>query len=250
MPYRPVLPTCLILTCVLAVSLSVTFAETPVAVEGIAPIPDVVFEINAQVEELSKALADEEGYEKARTGQAWQSFGLLAVLGQTLAEHDKARESGIHGPALRDAALQFKSTSSLEEARQALEAVRQVLAGNVTGEHEVHHPWNKLIDMDPMMEVINGRNSSILRVLRRPRGREDEPVHATTWALLAVAMKADIHKVKEEDLHHWNEYADEFRVASAKLAEAIRAQDRNEARKWFDKANAACDACHEKFNDF
>lgn len=250
MPNQSFFPMFLLLSCVLAVSLSVTWAESPVAVEGIAPIPDVVFEIKAQVEELSKALAEEEGYEKARTGQVWQSFGLLAVLGQTLAEHEKAEEAGIHGPALRDAALRFQSTSSLEEARQALEAVRQVLAGNVTGEHEVHHPWNKLIGMDPMMEVINGRNSSILRVLRRPRGREDEPVHATTWALLAVAMKADIHQVKEADLHLWNEYADEFRIASVKLAEAIRAKDRDEARTWFDKANAACDACHEKFNDF
>lgn len=224
------------------------FAEAPVKVDTVAPLADIVFEVNSQVETLEKELADEAGYEENRGGQIRQSFGLLACLGQALAEHSKASESEIQGAHLRDAALKFQRKGTLAEAKTAFEAVKTAQAGKATGEAAKDHPWNKLINMHPMMEEINSRNSAILKVLRRPRGKESEPVHATTWAILGLAMKADTHEVKNEaDLPKWHEQSDAFIAASVKLAEAIRAKDKTEGRKWFDVANESCDACHEVF---
>jgi hypothetical protein len=224
------------------------FAEAPVKVETVAPLADIVFEVNSQIETLEKELADEAGYEENRGGQIRQSFGLLACLGQALAEHSKASESEIQGAHLRDAALKFQKKSSLAEAKTALEAVKAAQVGKSEGEAANDHPWNKLINMHPMMEEINSRNSAILKVLRRPRGKESEPVHATTWAILGLAMKADTHEVKDEaDLPKWHAQSDAFIAASVKLAEAIRAKDKTEGRKWFDAANESCDACHEVF---
>lgn len=224
------------------------FAEAPVKVDTVAPLGDIVFEINTQVESLEKGLADEAGYEENRGGKIRQSFGLLACLGHALAEHSKAAESDIQGAHLRDAALKFQKKSSLEEAKSALEAVKAAQAGAAKGEASKDHPWNKLVNMHPMMEEINSRNSAILKVLRRPRGKESEPVHATTWAILGLAMKADTHEVKNDaDLPKWHEHSDAFIEASVKLAEAIRAKDKTEGRKWFDVANESCDACHEVF---
>ena len=223
-------------------------AEAPVAVEKIAPMNEVVIEIDAQIAALAKLLDDEEGYEDNRAGQIRQSFGLLACLGQCVAEHDEAADSGIQGPALRDASLMFKRKSSLDEAKSAFENVKLAREGKATGEHAVDHPWNKLVNMHPMMEEMNARNSAILKVLRRPRGKPEEPVHATTWVILSLAMKADTHEVKDKaDLPKWHKFSDEFREASIKLAEAIRAKDKTEGRKWFDAANTACDSCHEVF---
>ncbi|WP_417847741.1 hypothetical protein [Thalassoglobus sp.] len=223
-------------------------AQAPVAVETVAPLDDIVFEVKTQVEVLSKSLEDSDGYEENRPKQIRQSFGLLACLGQALAEHQDASESTIQGAALRDAALMFKKDSSLDDAKAAFEKVKLAQAGKATGEAAKLHPWNKLINMHPMMEEVNSRNGAILKVLRRPRGKEGEPVHATTWAILGLAMKADTHEVKNEaDLPKWHKHADDFIHASTKLAEAIRAKDKTEGRKWFDAANNSCDACHEVF---
>lgn len=228
----------------------IAFAQAPVAVEEVAPIAEIVLEVDAQLKTLTELFADESKYDDQREGQIRQSFGLLACLGQAVAEHDQGAATGIQGAALRDAALLFKRQSSLADAKAALEQIQLARAGNATGEHAVEHPWNKLINMHPMMEEMNSRNSAILKVLRRPRGKAEEPVHATTWAILSLAMKADTHEVKnDDDLPKWNQFADEFREASVKLAEAIRAKDGTEGRKWFDQANAACDACHEVFQE-
>ncbi|MEW4488125.1 hypothetical protein AB1L42_08585 [Thalassoglobus sp. JC818] len=234
-----VLSTCFVAT---------TFAEAPVPVESVAPVPEIEIEVQSQLETLQKALDDQDGYEDAREGQIRQSFGLLACLGQALAEHDGASETKIQGPALRDAALKFQRKSSLEEAKAAFEQVKLAANGEATGDHSVDHPWNKLINMHPMMEEMNSRNSALLKVIRRPRGKAEEPVHATTWAILALAMQADTHEVKDDAmLPEWNKFSNEFREASLKLAEAIRNKDAKEARKWFDSANQSCDSCHEVF---
>jgi len=63
-------------------------------------------------------------------------------------------------------------------------------------------------------------------------------------------MHADTHEVKKDaDIPKWHQFSDDFREAAIKLGEAIRAKDKNEGKKWFDKANESCDACHEIFQD-
>ncbi len=236
---------CLVASCCYC---QLALAQAPVAVETVAPLDDIVFEVGTQVDVLTKALENADDYEDNRPKQIRQSFGLLACLGQALAEHKNAGDSEVQGAALRDAALMFKKNSSLEDAKAALEKVKLAQAGKASGDATKEHPWNKLVNMHPMMEEINSRNGAILKVLRRPRGKESEPVHATTWAVLGLAMKADTHEVKNDaDLPKWHKHADEFIHASTQLAKAIRAKDKNEGRKWFDAANKSCDACHEVF---
>ena len=225
-------------------------AQAPVAIEEIAPVAEIVMEVDAQIGVLAEQLSDESKSEDNKEGQIRQAFGLLACLGQALAEHDDAAKSGIAGPALRDAALSFKRQSSFSDAKEALKQVKLARAGEAIGEHAVEHPWNKLVNMHAMMEEMNARNSAILKILRRPRGKPEEPLPATTWAILALAMKADTHEVKNDaDLPKWHKFSDDFREASLKLAEAIRAKDGTAGRKWFDQANITCDACHEVFQE-
>ena len=223
-------------------------AGAPFKVSEVAPLDDLVLEVNEQLELLTKELADTESYDDKKGGKIRQSFGLLACLGQALAEHEGAKETDIQGAHLRDAALKFSKKSNYEEAVAAFEQVKLAASGKATGDASAEHPWNKLVNMHPMMEEINSRNSALLKVLRRPRGKAEEPMHATTWVVLGLAMKADTHEVKNDaDLPKWHEQSDAFIEASVNLAEAIRAKDKSEGRKWFDAANNACDACHEVF---
>ncbi len=227
---------------------SFALAKAPVAVETIAPLEDLVLESDQQLERLEKLLETEESFTKAKDGDVRQGFGLLACLGQAIAEHTSHADTEIQGPALRDAALKFSKKSTYDEAKATLEEVKVAHSGKATGEHAVEHPWNKLINMHPMMEEMNSRNSALLKVIKRPRGKADEPMHATTWAILALAMHADTHEVKNEaDIPKYHEFSDSFRTAAIHLAEAIRKKDKAEAQKWFDTANESCDACHEVF---
>ncbi|SFI39127.1 cytochrome c [Planctomicrobium piriforme] len=226
------------------------FAQSPVPIESIASIEELTLEVNEQVARLEKGLAMEANYADQKSKGIAQSFGLLACVGQGLAEHANSKDSKINGPALRDAALKFTAkTSTYADAQAALEGVKQVVAGNVTGEHAQLHPWNKLIRMHPMMEEFNGRSSEILKVLKKPRGKPEEISPAVAWGLLSIAMKVDTHEVKNpEDLPKWNAWSDEFRDSTIKLAEAIRAKDKDAGRAAFDKASETCDACHEVFH--
>ncbi len=237
-----------LLTSLLVFSAQIALADAPVAVDTVAPLDDVIFEVNTQIDSLEKSLAKPDEYEKNREGKIRQSFGLLACLGQALAEHSKADQTEIQGAELRDAALTFKRKSSLEDAQAALKKVKLAQAGKAEGDAVREHAWNKLVNMHPMMEEMNSRNSAILKVLRRPRGKAAEPVHATTWVILGLAMKADTHEVEDEaDLPTWHKHSDDFIAASVELAKAIRAKDKTAGRKWFDAANESCDACHEIF---
>lgn len=232
-------------TCLVSATV---LAEAPISVSKVAPLDDLALEVNEQIELLTKELADADSYDDKKGGKIRQSFGLLACLGQALAEHEAAKETDIQGAHLRDAALKFGKKSTHQEAVSAFEQVKLAASGKATGDASTEHPWNKLVNMHPMMEEINSRNSALLKVLRRPRGKAEEPMHATTWVVLGLAMKADTHEVKNDaDLPKWHEQSDAFIEASVKLAEAIRAKDKTEGRKWFDAANNACDACHEVF---
>lgn len=226
---------------------AVAFAQAPFPVESVATVEELELEVPAQINELSKLLADETTFDDSQPA-ILQKFGLLAVIGQALAEHPKKSKGKVNGPALRDAALVYGRDGSLDQAKAALEGVKKVIVGQMSGEHAVEHAWNKLINMHGMMEEMNGRNSKILRVLRRPRGRPEEGAHASVLGVLSLAMYADTHEVKEADtLPQWQQWSTEYREAVITMGEAIRAKDAKAARQWFDKANATCDKCHEVF---
>src|SRR5690606_34140948 len=82
---------------------SVTAWGTPPAdISAIAPVPEIVLEIDSKIKLLNQVLETPEKYEAAKEKDAWQGFGVLAVMGQSLAEHPQSSEAGFDGAALRD----------------------------------------------------------------------------------------------------------------------------------------------------
>ena len=220
------------------------------AIETVAPLTEIELLIERHIQSLEKGLADESKFEEAKNKTIRTDFGMLSLLGQSLAEHKDKSARKINGPALRDAALTYNRKGTYVEARAAFTQIQSVLNGTVSGEHALLHPWNKLINMHPMMEEMNAASGALPRILRKPRGKPEEALPAVSWALLAIAMKADTHEVKDpNDLPQWNTWSDDFLVSSLKLAEAVRAKDGATGRKWFDQANETCDACHARFRD-
>lgn len=235
---------------IVSLALLPVMAETPFPLAEVAPLDDLVYEVNDRIEELDELLTSAESFEDKKDSEVRRAFGVLAVIGQAIAEHKEHSKTKIQGPALREAARSFSPKSSYEEAKAALEAVRQAQAGEASGEATVEHDWAKLINMHPMMEEIEERSGSINRVVRRPRGRPDEPVHASVIAVLTVAMHADTHEVKDPGrIPVWHELAREYLNQMTGVAQAIREKDKETAGELMRQATGTCDRCHEEFRD-
>jgi len=224
-------------------------ADAPVPVADVAPLGDLVFEANARIAELEESLATEELYEDLKEDDVRRAFGVLACLGQAIAEHGDADQTDIAGPALRDAALSFSLKSSYQQAKDALRGLQDAKSGEA-GDAVVEHDWAKLINMHPMMEEIEARSGKLVRVVRRPRGKPEETAHTSTLAVLALAMMADTHEVKDEaDIPQWKEMSAEYQQLMTQLSDAIRKKDRGTAGKLLTQATESCDRCHDKFRD-
>lgn len=223
-------------------------AGAPADLATVAPVGDLAAEAGAKVEMLQDYLKDESSYAEAKKRNVPQAAGVLACLGQAIAEHPAADEVQISGADLRDAALALRKAASYEDAASALAAAKSALAGEATGSAEADHAWNKLIGMHAMMEEINARNSKIRRAVRRLRDPETDSLHATTMAVLALAMYADTHEVKNEnDIPQWQQHAREFRENMTATAEAMKNKDADGAREVWLKGVKSCSACHDQF---
>lgn len=240
----------LLALAVVMVSLFPALAGSPVPVSDVAPLDELALEVAARIGDLDELLASSEKFEETKDGEVRRGFGVLAVVGQAIAEHADHEQSMIQGPALRDAARQFTRKSTLEEARAALEAVKGAQAGQAGGDAAVEHDWAKLINMHPMMEEIDERAGQLNRVIRRPRGKPEEPVHASVIALLTLAMHADTHEVKNpDDIPVWQGFARDYLDQMTGVAVAVRKQDKATAGELMMKATATCEKCHERFRD-
>lgn len=240
----------LLAAIVLTTALLPALAEPPVPMTQVAPLEDLVHEADARVEELGQLLASAESFEEHKEAKVHQAFSVLSVLGQGIAEHPDHGKTKIQGPHLRDAALQFTLKSTYEQAKGALESIAKAHKGEASGEAALEHDWAKLTKMHPMMLEIEERSGDLNRVIRRPRGRADEPVHASVIALLTLAMHADTHEVKNAgDIPVWQGYAREYLDQMTGVAKAVREQDKTAAGELMMKATATCDKCHEKFRD-
>jgi len=235
--------------CLAAVGLSIAFATAPAKINDVASADDIVQEVDSKIKLLTGQLETPEKFEAAKDKDVWQAFSVISVLGQALAEHPDQSKAGFDGAALRDAALKYSGRkATYPEATAALTTV--TAARNGEGEGTPEFAWNKLTRMHPMMEEINSRNAKLVAVIKRPRGKPEEVRHATTLALLSLAMQADTHEVKQEaEIPEYQALAAEYRTNMIGVAGALRNKDGNTARDLFDKANAACDKCHEKWRD-
>jgi hypothetical protein len=242
----------LLLFALFAVALTAWSAQTeaPVPVAEVAPLTDLVHEVDARVEELDELLASADSFEEKKAEEVHRAFGVLAVLAQAIAEHPDREQAKFQAVALREAAKQFTLETTYEDAKAAAESIRQAHAGEAKSDAPVEHDWAKLIAMYPMMMEIETRSGSINRVVRRPRGRPEEPVHASVIAILTLAMHADTHTVKDPaQIPAWQELSREYLGQITGVAKAIREKDKETAAELMMKATTTCDRCHEQFRD-
>lgn len=234
---------CLFASCVLPL----TFAAGPVDTTSIAPVEDLKAEASAKITALEGLVADPAKFAENKNKIA-QAAGVLACLAQAIVEHKDREASKVAAADLRDAALAVRDSKSADQAAQSLAAGRSAFEGKSDGKASAEYEWKKLINMHRMMEEINARNAKIRTALRRPKDPQTESLHATTLAVLAVAMQADTHEVKDPaKVPEWEKFAEEFRTNMAGVAGAIKNKDKATAESLFKAAQKSCASCHGEF---
>ncbi len=224
------------------------FAGAPVPLKQVAPLDDVLLEVNARVEELDGLMASDEKYQEG-SDEVVEAFGVLACMGQAIAEHEDHARTPIFGPALRDAALSFSDGASFADAQLALKAVKEAQAGGGNMQAAVEHPWGELFAMYPLMDEMEDRGGELSKVARRPGGKPEDPVTASTFAILSLATHADTSYIDESDIPGWQKLSLESQQLYTQLASAIREKDRRQSDQLFKKAAVTCTDCHKQYRD-
>ena len=221
------------------------------------PVEPLAAELTDRVAELKKLAADDDAFEKA-SDLAWPSAtGVLACLGQALAMHPNGTEAPGDKLAIRDVALTLYDAADAEEARGLLDTLDEAVAA--PGATYVDSPdaaepegvdWYSLIDSYSLMEEINTRQSKIVRVMRRPRGKADEAAHAAVIALLCYPMHAQAEDyVDPVDVPDYQRLAAEYQSEVVKMSEAILKKDKRALAKSLETSRQSCNQCHEKYRD-
>ncbi len=233
----PILPACLFLLC--AGLLIPVFAKPPEELKK-APIDDLKMEADEQIESLGKWTASPATY-KENVDDIRRAAGVLAVLGQAIAEHPQAKSQKLAPLALRDAALKLAGGKDYPSAMKAIQNIRAAAQGEAPKTAAKPVAWKDLISSEDMMHVINSRNSQLRRAARRSRNPAADSRHALTIAMLTLAM------AEQEDDPDWKKYATDFQHGMTDLAASFKAKDKAGIQKHLAFATQACTDCHAKF---
>lgn len=233
------------------------FGGAFVPVGEVAPVADLDAEARAQFKTLEGLLKDEAMYNAGdnKKKKVPRAAGVIAVMGQAIAEHPDKAKVKVSGPHLRDAARKVVTSKSYDDAVAGLKDVRSVLAGESSGTAEVDHAWNKLMSLHRLMEEVEDRQVELRKTfVVANKGGELKPgegsVHASALAVLALVVYADTHEVKKQDeIPEWQKLAAEFRLQLTTLSKALHKGDAATMKTTFPKIGQSCVNCHDQFRN-
>ena len=239
---------CVVLTG--SIWLSASAAEK-VKFDDVAPVADMTAAVDAKIGSLQEALASNDNYLKAKKKGIPQDAGTIAVLAQAIAEHSGNSAVKVAAPDLRDAAIKLAKSGSYDEAKAAFETVKKASQGEVMKVAKQEADWAKLIDMDSLMGEVNTRYARLRKAARKFPADAAEPTQdAEVLAVLAVAIAADTHEVKDKaDLPKWEKYSAELRTGMIKVAADSKAKNADALKESFLAAGKSCNGCHTDIRD-
>lgn len=218
-----------------------------VKLSDVAFAMDLAAEFEAKLSEIEASLVSPEAYQPA-AGKVRLGAVQLSVLAQALAEHDEESKFKIAAPFLRNAAMQLAAANSFDQARKGLDALHVAVENKQPVAAKREFDWAKLANTRLIMDSLRERTDQIRKAIRRSKDPEAESRHASTMAILAIAVEAHADDVKNEsDRPQWRDLSQEFQREMIKTAAALRGKDAAAVLEHFKAAQTACDHCHEKF---
>lgn len=243
------MPLIRILTVLIVILMVWSAFATPVAkLADVVAVQDLEAEITTAIAELEAATVSEETFQAAK-GKLPLTAAQLAVFCQALAECDGASKLKTAAPSIRDAAILFGTSASLDDARQRYSAIKSALEeSSNTASSKVDFDWARLARKRTLMDGLRRRTDQARKAMRRPKDPIVESRHASSMAVLALAVAAQADDLpNESDRPLWKDWSLELQREMTLTASAMRDKNATEVMEHFKAAQAACDRCHEKF---
>ncbi len=226
--------------------------KNDVKMSSVASAETLEAAIDERIATLEKSLADPEKFESSAK-KLKQHAGMLAVLAQSVAQHDQKATWQLSAPDLRVVALELAGAKSHEQAAKLLEEAKNAQGGEPQGAAK-DADWSKLIDIDSLMSEVRLHNSQVGRAVRKMRrgldkeAREEVARHLELLALTGLVIAADTGHVKnKQDVEKWRAYATSQRESAVETAKAFRANDQKAVKAAYAKFKRNCTGCHKDF---
>ena len=231
------------------------YAAAPVKIAAVAPVADLVAQVDARVKALEEALKDNEEYTKAKPKLIPGDAAVLVVLAQAIAESEEKAAWQATAADVREAALALGKTKTYDDAKKEFAALKEALGGKSSGA-KVESDWAKLVRLGTVMDQITKRNSKFRSRVRKKdltdADFEEMVGDATVLAVLALAVHDDTHEVKSkkaEDIELWKKFAKDYQVQASAISAALKKKDITAAADSWKKSGTICNDCHAKFKE-
>jgi hypothetical protein len=210
---------------------------------------DLTGDIDVKLKDLEEKLKDADSFTKNKKKGIPQAAGTLAVVAQAIADSAEDSPAKKSAPDLRDAAISIAKAGSLDDAKKGLEAAKAAAGGKASGA-KAEADWAKLIDMDSLMGEVNARSGSLRKASRKWENHDVVARDAAVLSVLAVAIEADTHDVKDKaDIEKWKKYSKDLQTSMAGLVKTIKAKDLDKFKTEFQAASKSCNSCHTEIRD-
>jgi cytochrome c556 len=168
-------------------------------------------------------------------------------LAQATVEHKK-NKTNQSSAALRDAALKVRDAKSIADARKGLQQVKLAWKGDTSGASNLKYAWDKLISRGALMAELETRQIKLRRIVKRPRKPASDSLHATTGAVLALALSADTSGAESKsDIAEWKALAKQYQTTMTELIGALKKKDSKASRALHTAGQLTCTKCHQKY---
>ena len=231
----------------LLLSLSV-WAALPTKMSDVVSVADLEAEIADKTVELESTLVEKNDFQEL-SGKR-RSAGLqLALLAQALAVHDQESKLKNRATAIRDIAMSLSNVNSYDEAQQKLVDLKTSMSGtSVNPSSPSDQDWSKLVRNRALMDLLREKSDQVRKSLRRIKDPEAESRHASTMAVIGIAVGLHAHsRSTPAEQMMWTDWSYAFQKHMTRTARAIRERDSAAVLEHFTAAQAACDLCHEQF---
>lgn len=218
-----------------------------VKLSEVASAADLTAELESLVSQIEAVVVSPESFQAA-TNRLRQAALQMSILAQALAEHDEDSKLRQRAPSVRDAGMRLAANGSYDQARDGIKSLHLALDGKAPVESKVSFDWAALARTRLLMESLRERTDLVRKAIRRSKNPVVESRHATTMAVLMLAVAAHSDDVKlEADRPAWRAWSLDCQKELTQTAAALKNQDATAILEHFTAAQVCCDKCHDKF---
>lgn len=242
-----VLLTSLVGSLSLAISTLSALGAPPIKLtDDVAPVQDLIAEIDSLTTTVDQITSSDDAYGE-RQGQLNRLGLQIAILAQTIADHETDSMLRKSAPAIRHQAALLGSAKSRTDATMIATKLKELRAGPESNPSVSDAEWRSLARSGALMPILKERSEAIRRGLRRPKDPDAESRQALMMALVSLALHEDTHLARTpSDQAAWQSACLELQRQLSRTASAIKTRDKS-AAEYFRMGMEACDRCHMQF---